>query len=97
MSNRFARFADQDARRRADQNTTVVTTTNKAKRDAMFADLRANGNEFERQVVKFSGSQPVLGEAGTQEGRFIFYDKKRLHPQWRPLFESTWSVSYPTA
>ena len=38
----------------------VITTTDKAKRDALFQDLKRNGNHMERQVVKFSGSEPVL-------------------------------------
>jgi hypothetical protein len=76
-------------------NTEVITTTDKAQRDRMFEDLRRNGNELERQVVKFSGNQSVLGEEGTQEGRFVFYDRRQRKPQWRPLFQSTWSVAYP--
>jgi hypothetical protein len=73
----------------------IVTTVDKDQRDRLFEDLRRNGNELEKQVVKFSGVEPVLGEAGTQEGRFVFYDKKRRKPQWRPHYRSTWSVAYP--
>ena len=36
----------------------IVTTIDKDQRDRLFADLRKNGNELERQVVKFSGNEP---------------------------------------
>lgn len=76
-------------------NMEVVTTADKSVRDRLFQDLRENGNALEKQVVKFSGAEPVMGEAGTQEGRFVFYDKRNKNPQWRPLYRSTWSVAYP--
>ena len=76
-------------------NMEIITSTDKAARNRLFDDLRYNGNELEKQVVKFSSNEPVLGEAGTQEGHFVFYDKKQKKPQWRPLFRSTWSVAYP--
>lgn len=41
-------------------NFEVITTTDKAKRDEMFTELRANGNRLEKQVVKFSSSEPVM-------------------------------------
>jgi len=75
----------------------VYTSTNKDQRDTLFLALRASSDPFERQAVKFSGVEPVLGEAGTQEGRFVFYDRRRIQPQWRPLFRSTWSVAHPKA
>ena len=74
----------------------VITTTDKNKRDRMFQDLRQNGDELERQVVKFSSNEPILGELDTHDGRFVFYDIKKRHPQWRPAYRSTWSVAYPT-
>jgi hypothetical protein len=75
----------------------VITMHDKDVRDRLFQDLRKNGNELERQVVKFSSNEPVMGEAEIQEGRFVFYDKRRRRPQWRPLYRSTWSVGYPTS
>jgi hypothetical protein len=75
----------------------VYTSTDKVQRDRLFQALRTSSDPFERQAVKFSGAVPVLGEAGTQEGRFVFYDRRRIHPQRRPLFRSTWSVAHPKA
>jgi hypothetical protein len=75
-------------------NTEVITTTDKAQRDRMFEDLRRNGNELERQVVKFSGNQPVLGPDGKQDGYWKLYEGVGK-PQFRPAFQSTWSVAYP--
>lgn len=75
-------------------NMEVITTTDKAQRDRMFADLRQNGNELERQVVKFSSNEPVLGPDGEPDGYWKVYEKTGF-PQWRPAFVSTWSVAYP--
>jgi hypothetical protein len=36
----------------------VITTTDKARRDRMYKDLRENGDELERKVVKFSSVEP---------------------------------------
>jgi hypothetical protein len=33
----------------------VITTVDKVQRDAIFADFKENGDEYERQAVKFSG------------------------------------------
>lgn len=57
----------------------VITTTDKAKRDALFDDLRKNGNRQERQVVKFSSNEVHAGQ----------YVAGRL------VYRSTWSVAYP--
>ena len=75
-------------------NTEIITTTDKAQRDRLFEDLRKNGNELERQVVKFSGNQPVLGPDGKQDGYWKLYEGVGK-PQFRPMFQSTWSVAYP--
>jgi hypothetical protein len=45
----------------------VITTTDKDARDRMFDDLRKNGNKLEKQVMKFSGVEPVLDECGIQQ------------------------------
>lgn len=85
-------------------NMEVVTTVDKAQRDRIFTDLRKNGDELERQVVKFSGNQPVFREDGKQQSdvrqyyptfgkyRFLKFNPK---VQIRPEFQSTWSVAYP--
>lgn len=46
------------------QNFEVYTMTDKAKRDRMYANFRANGDENERQAVKFSGCEIVLDNSG---------------------------------
>lgn len=58
----------------------VITTTDKAKRDEMFQDLKRNGNHMERQVVKFSG---------VQEEPIELFGKL-----WK-AYKSSWSVAYP--
>lgn len=62
----------------------VITTTDKAKRDEMFQDLKRNGNHMERQVVKFSGVESYEGIDATEDGI-----------GWFEKFRSTWSVAYP--
>ncbi len=81
----------------------VITTTDKDQRDRLFNDLRQNGNDLEKQVVKFSGIEPVLDKDGLQETNIIGYhvttpNKVRNFcpkPQGRPVWRSTWSVAYP--
>ena len=45
----------------------VITTTDKERRDRMYKDLRQNGDELERQVVKFSSVEPHP----LKQGQFI--------------------------
>ena len=82
--------------------TIVITTTDKAKRDDLFRQLRESKDPLEKQVVKFSGSQPKLNEFGEPDGHYISYislgkgGKVNVgKPQFRPDYESTWSVAYP--
>lgn len=75
-------------------NFEIITTTDKAQRDRMFTDLRKNGDEFEKQAVKFSSVEPVMKDDG-QVMKFRFYPGKKPRVQPRPVFESTWSVAYP--
>lgn len=82
--------------------TEVITTTDKEARDRMFEDLRRNGNELERQVVKFSSNEPILGEDGKQLIEVVCYSSlvKGGHlrfgkDQYRPQYRSNWSVAYP--
>jgi hypothetical protein len=75
-------------------NTEVVTMTDKNKRDAMYQDLRTNGDELERQVVRFSSYEPVLNENGAQVIIFCrFHGPGKF--QDRPIYQQTWSVAYP--
>jgi len=77
-------------------NFEVFTTHDKTRRDQIFADLRANGNELEKQAVKFSGCLPVL----IDRERPDFYIKRysespKAKCQVRFIYMSTWSVAYP--
>lgn len=47
-------------------STQVYTYTDKDQRDAFFAELRASSDPNERQAVKFSGVEPMLGPDGAQ-------------------------------
>lgn len=78
----------------------VITTIDKDQRDRLFEDLRKNGNELERQVVKFSGVEPVLGLDGKQlhtEKQYWVSGAKKPAFQFRPTFRSNWSVAYPNS
>ena len=76
-------------------NTEVITTHLKEARDKMYEDLRENGNEFERQVVRFSDCEQVNYEDdGSPEIEFVWYEKGKT-PQERPVYRSTWSLAYP--
>jgi len=69
-------------------NWEVITTSDKAKRDEMYHDLRENGNSLERQVVKFSDCEL------TDEVELVFYEHgDDAYP--RPVYRSTWSIAYP--
>lgn len=58
------------------------TMTDKAQRDRLFNQLRNSTEANERQAVKFSSVEPVLGEDG----------KQLPGPAgWR----TTWSVAHP--
>lgn len=72
----------------------VITTTDKVKRDEMFQDLRKNGDAFERQVVKFSGNEPVFFEGEPESTAIQYSSYGRV--QWRPKYVSNWSIAYPT-
>lgn len=60
-------------------NTEVVTTDDKNQRDRMFDDLRQNGNQLEKQAVKFSGNRTT----------------GKCDSKGRMTYVSTWSVAYP--
>ncbi len=90
----------------------VLTMHDKSQRDRLFEDLRVNGNELEKQVVKFSGVEPVMVQntADYEVGQLIdiiIYTKdgtrqatgrdKEKNKQRRPRWRSNWSVAYPTS
>jgi len=77
-------------------NFEVLTMADKDQRDRLFEDLRKNGDELERQVVKFSSNE-VTGKS-----HFVQYTAagkggvvNRGVNQFRPEYRSTWSVAYP--
>ena len=72
----------------------VYTMTDKAKRDEMFDQLRASNDPWERQVVKFSGCRQVIGEKGEPIYTFVSYTATKGYAH--PVYQSTWSVAYPT-
>lgn len=84
----------------------VYTTFDKEKRNELWHELRTRGRGAERQVVRFSGVEPVLTALG-QDIRMIVYDRATGHArpatdsdplrnvQFRPLWKSNWSVSHP--
>jgi hypothetical protein len=80
----------------------VITTTDKAKRDEIFRQMRASDDPLERASVKFSGNQPVLVEEGLQAYTLKQYEMTGKggktnygRPQQRGVFISTWSVATP--
>lgn len=72
----------------------VITTTDKQKRDAMFQELRNSTEANERQAVKFSSNEPVLGEDGKQLLRPAGSGNEKLTVG---VWQSNWSVAYPVA
>jgi len=78
----------------------VFTTTDKAKRDELFRLLRESTDPLERQVTKFSGNEPILDAEGKQIVLTQYYlvpGARNPERQSRPVWRSTWSVSYPGA
>lgn len=63
----------------------TITQDSKEKRDAIYDDLRRTGNRLERQVVKFSSQEMIVGDGGE-----IVLDEKG-----RETYKTVWSVAYP--
>jgi len=79
-------------------NFEVLTMVDKSKRDEIYRQLRESDDLLERQVVKFSGNQPMLDESGLPV--VLVYSNSRSKAkakrfQVRPQFISNWSVAYP--
>lgn len=83
----------------------VITTYDKGQRDRLYEDLRRNGNEQEKQVVKFSSVERLpedrVIQYGTRERIAVFFKSGKgtlLGPvhQIRQVFRSTWSVAFPS-
>ncbi len=84
-------------------STEVYTSHDKETRDKLYEELRAKGDENERQAVKFSGNELVLGEDGQPIYRQVNYTAHGKggkinvgRPQRRLVYHSTWSVAHPT-
>ena len=80
----------------------VYTMTDKAKRDQMFDELRRSDDPLERQVVKFSGVQPVMEDGKPKvDWKPNYAGRTTLKPhrnyRFYGVYESTWSVAYPCA
>lgn len=80
----------------------ILTTLDKDVRDRLFEDLRENGNELEKQVVKFSGVEPQFNTGGEPLNRVVHYSAlgkggiiRHGKAQFRQVYQSTWSVAYP--
>jgi hypothetical protein len=77
-------------------NFEIITTLDKDQRDRMYQDFKMNGNDLEKQAVKFSDCEPVLDESGNQKVKQISYDKAGPSSvQTRPVYQTTYSVAYP--
>jgi hypothetical protein len=72
-------------------NTEVVTTADKDQRDRIYADLRANGDALERQVMRFSSCEPVMLSEDIQ----AFNQSRGFPNEARPTWRQTWSIAYP--
>ena len=69
-------------------NMEVMTFPDKDARNRVYEDLRKNGDDLERQVVRFSDSEP------TGEKRVILQGRGN-RVGFRPVYRSTYSVAYP--
>jgi hypothetical protein len=70
-------------------NTEIIEYSDKLVRDFAFRDLRQNGNELERQVVRFSSCEIV-----PDQFEQVWYEHGKKF-QTRPVYRSTWSLAYP--
>lgn len=66
-------------------NMEIMTFTDKWTRDSAYQDLRKNGDSLERQVVKFSSCEAVIGD-----------DVQSINEAYTTFkYRSTWSLAYP--
>jgi hypothetical protein len=69
-------------------NTEVMTFPDKDARNRVYEDLRRNGDDLERQVVKFSDCEPTGEKRVVLQGR-------GARVGFRLVYRSTYSVAYP--
>jgi hypothetical protein len=72
-------------------NQEVMEFTDKVVRDGAYRDLRLNGDELERQVVRFSGCEKI----GEQEVILTDHGLKGAKIEFQSIYRSTWSLAYP--
>lgn len=86
-------------------NYDVITTTDKAKRDDIFRQMRESTDPLERASVKFSGNEPVMNTLVDPPVQLYGETRYSAHvkggelrfgkSQIRPIWVSTWSVATP--
>jgi hypothetical protein len=69
-------------------NTEIMTFPDKDARNRVYEDLRIHGDEFERQVVRFSDCEP------TGEKRVVLAGRGN-RVGFRIVYRSTYSIAYP--
>jgi hypothetical protein len=83
----------------------VYTSTDKAKRDELWRELRTRGRGVERLAVRFSGVELVKEETVVVGTKFVWTKNPETGKRERtlvnvtkvvPTYQSTWSVSHPT-
>jgi hypothetical protein len=86
-------------------NYDVITTTDKAKRDDIFRQMRESTDPLERASVKFSGNEPVINDLVDPPVQLYAEVKYSAHvkggnlqfgkSQQRPIWVSIYSVATP--
>jgi hypothetical protein len=79
----------------------VYTMYSKEQRDELFRKFRTEGDEYERQAVKFSGNEIVLDSDGNPAYNVRELSKlpkliRKSSQLGRIAYRSTWSVAHPT-
>ncbi|HXQ38140.1 MAG TPA: hypothetical protein VN843_29315 [Anaerolineales bacterium] len=82
----------------------VYTTSDKAKRDELWRELRTRGRGVERLAVRFSGVELVKEETVVVRTGYSWIKNPETGKRERtlvnvtkavPTYQSTWSVSHP--
>jgi hypothetical protein len=82
----------------------VYTSTDKAKRDELWRELRTRGRGTERQAVRFSGVELIKEETVVVGAKYVWIKNPQTGKRERtlvnvtktvPTYQSTWSVSHP--
>jgi hypothetical protein len=82
----------------------VYTSTDKAKRDELWRELRTKGRGVERLAVRFSGVEFIKEETVVVGTKYVWIKTPQTSKRERalvnvtktvPTYRSTWSVSHP--